>query len=75
MGERGEIINELQERSEQLNNDSANFAAKVRELRKREEKKSMCGGEGGREERKGGGKREGRRKIMRGEGEETYLII
>lgn len=42
MGERGEAIAELQEKTEQLNEASATFAAKVRELRRREERKSMC---------------------------------
>lgn len=41
MGERGEAIAELQEKTEQLNEASATFAAKVRELRRREERKSM----------------------------------
>lgn len=40
MNERGEAINELQEKSQQLNESSAGFAAKARELRKREERKS-----------------------------------
>eukprot|EP01127_Copromyxa_protea_P022848 TRINITY_DN8400_c0_g1_i3.p1 TRINITY_DN8400_c0_g1~~TRINITY_DN8400_c0_g1_i3.p1 ORF type:complete len:613 (+),score=125.42 TRINITY_DN8400_c0_g1_i3:1255-3093(+) len=40
MSERGDAIAELQQRSEQLNEDSANFAAKVRELRKQQERKN-----------------------------------